>query len=155
MSWLEGEYCYTFQLSELMRLGFLFFPELLLFLEPHTHEFVFKGRFHKTKTCLEALCHYGQRFFFLFFFFYISVIKTPGDLQNILDRAFWFFLKADYGTLLYSLYLAFFSFLRFFLFFISLQSNVKCKILEKKQKSKEKHKIFSFSVRKVVCLVPF
>ena len=89
---------------------------------------------------------------FFLFFFYFSVIKTPGDLQNILDRAFWFFLKADYGTLLYSLYLAFFSFLRFFLFFISLQSNVKCKILEKKQKSKEN---FSFSVRKVVCLVPF
>ena len=84
--------------------------------------------------------------------FFFPVIKTPGDLQNILDRAFWFFLKADYGTLLYSLYLAFFSFLRFFLFFISLQSNVKCKILEKKQKSKEN---FSFSVRKVVCLVPF
>ena len=93
--------------------------------------------------------------FFNLFFFNFSVIKTPGDLQNILDRAFWFFLKADYGTLLYSLYLAFFSFLRFFLFFISLQSNVKCEILEKKQKSKEKHKIFSFSVRKVVCLVPF
>ena len=52
---------------------------------------------HKTKTCLEALCHYGQRFFFF------SVIKTPGGHQMILDRAFWFFFEADYGTLLYSL----------------------------------------------------
>ena len=71
------------------------------FMKHFTKDFYieFCERIHKTKTCLEALCHYGQRFFF----FYFSVIKTPGGHQMILDRAFWFFFEADYGTLLYSL----------------------------------------------------
>ena len=87
--------------------------------------------------------------FFLFF-----AIKTPGGRQILLNIAFCVFFKADYGTVLYLLYQAFFPFLKEDVFFLSIQSNVKCEILEKKQKSYEKQKIFFFSGRKVVCL-PF
>ena len=71
----------------------------------------------KPRLVLEALCHYGQPFFF---FIYFSAIKTPGGRQILLDIAFCVLFKADYGTLLYLMYQAFFSFLflkkRFFFF---------------------------------------
>ena len=87
------------------------------------------------------------------FLFYFSAIKTPGGRQILLDIAFCVFFKADYGTVLYLLYQAFFSFLKEeVFFFLSIQSNVKCEILGKTQKSYENQNFFSFSGRKVVCL---
>ena len=77
-------------------------------------------------------------------FFLFSAIKTPGGRQIVLDIAFCVFFKADYGTLLYLMYQAFFSFLIEEVFFLSIQSNVKCEILEKTHKSFEKQNFFSF-----------
>ena len=85
------------------------------------------------------------------FFF---VIKTPGGYQNILDRAFGSFSKLTTGHFFIRCSRLSFCFFISFFFFLSLQSNVKCKTLEKKQKSYEKQENFSFSGRKVVCL-PF
>ena len=58
---------------------------------------IMNGLLWKKSTFSIGLCVTTENDFF-------SVIKTAGGSQILLDRAFWFFFKAEYEKLLYSLY---------------------------------------------------